>query len=297
MRGTVPILMYHALSAARTEEFRRWTLPARLLEGHLEYLAGQGYQAVTMAGLVDVYRGGGPAAGDRLVALTFDDAYADFHSVALPLLSRYGMTATLFVPTAYVGGRSGWMDCEGEGDRPLLSWAALAEIAGHGIEIGAHSHTHPEMDRLTPRGLAEQAARPKTELEDRLGRPVRSFAYPYGRYDRRVRDAVAAAGYQSACTMNSWAATPRSPLLELPRTSVFRHMNAAILAAEVAASRVTARRAALRVKRAAQSPGRALRARIALASSDGPAALAGPDGLAGPAAPAALAAPAKEDAR
>lgn len=287
MRGTVPILMYHALSAARTEGFRRWTIPARLLEGHLEYLAGQGYQAVTMAGLADAYRDGGSGADDRLVALTFDDAYADFHEVALPLLTRYGLTATLFAPTGYVGGRSGWMDCEGEGDRPILSWNALAEIAGCGIEIGSHSHTHPEMDRLSPRAMAGQAARPKAELEDRLGLPVRSFAYPYGRYDRRVRDAVAAAGYQSACTMNSWAATPRSPLLELPRTSVFRHMNTAILAAEIAASRVAARRAALRAKRAAQSPGRVLRARTAHAA---------PAGLAAPAAAAAAAA-AEEDAR
>ena len=102
-----PILMYHALSAARTEGFHRWTLSADRLLSHLDYLSGDGYRSVTVSGLLDCYRQGGPAPGEKLVALTFDDAYADFHAVALPLLHSYGMTGTLFVPTGYVGGRSG----------------------------------------------------------------------------------------------------------------------------------------------------------------------------------------------
>lgn len=259
-RPAVPILMYHAMSAARTPDFHRWTLSAGRLQAHLEYLSQAGYRSVTIAGLLDCLRRGGPGPGDRLIALTFDDAYADFHAVALPLIASYGMTATLFVPTAYVGGRSAWMHGEGEGERAILSWAALTEIAGRGIEIGAHSYTHPAMDRLPAREIAEQAARPKAELEDHLGRPVRAFAYPYGRYDRRVRDAVAAAGYHGACTMNSWAATAASPALELPRTAVFHHMDTADLAAQLAGSRDPARRAVLRAKRAAQSPARLLRA-------------------------------------
>jgi peptidoglycan/xylan/chitin deacetylase (PgdA/CDA1 family) len=252
--------MYHALSAARSTDFHRWTLSADRLQAHLEYLSRAGYRSVTVAGLLDCLRRGGPDPGGRLIALTFDDAYADFHAVALPLLVRYGMTGTLFVPTAYVGGRSAWMHGEGEGERAILSWTALTEIAGRGIEIGAHSHTHPEMDRLSAREMAGQAARPKAELEDHLGLPVRSFAYPYGRYDRRVRDAVAAAGYRGACTMNSWAATTASHAFELPRTAVFHYMDPVDLAARLAASHDPARRAVLRAKRAAKSPARLLRA-------------------------------------
>lgn len=257
--GVQMILMYHAFTPARTQEFHRWTLSAERLAGHLEYLSGAGYRSVTVTELAERLRLGGPGPDDRLIALTFDDAYADFHEVALPLLARYRMTGTLFVPTGHVGGSSGWMCDEGEGDRPILSWAALAEVAASGIEIGAHSHTHPAMDRLPASELADQATRPKAELEDRLGNSVTSFAYPYGRYDRRVRDAVAAAGYRAACTMNSWAATPASPPLELPRTTVFHYMDGVDLAAAIAASRVPARRAILRAKRAAESPARLFR--------------------------------------
>jgi peptidoglycan/xylan/chitin deacetylase (PgdA/CDA1 family) len=244
----IPILMYHALSPARTAGFARWTLSADRLEEQLDYLGGSGYRTVTIAELTTL---GVQDDGQRLIALTFDDAYADFHSVALPLLGRYRMTATLFVPTGYVGARSGWMCEDGEGDRPILSWAALAEVAGEGIEIGAHSHTHPRMDGLHLRQIPGQARLPKAELENRLGLPVRSFAYPYGRYSRPVRDAVAQAGYRAACTMNSWAATPRSHRLELPRTAIFSDTDARTLAARLAASKDAARRTALRAKHAA----------------------------------------------
>jgi peptidoglycan/xylan/chitin deacetylase (PgdA/CDA1 family) len=254
MRGAVPILMYHALSAARTTGFERWTLPADRLRAHLEYLSRGGYRSVTVADLVDLYRHGGPGPDDRLIVLTFDDGYADFHTVALPLLTRYGMTGTLFVPTGFVGGHSGWMHGEGEGGRAILSWAALAEISGCGIEIAAHSHTHPEMDRLPVPEMSAQARRPKAELEDRLGLLVCSFAYPYGRYDKRVRDAVAAAGYRGACTMNSWAATAGSHPLELPRTAIFHDTDTESLSKRLAASRSWTRRAVLRGKRAAEMP-------------------------------------------
>lgn len=257
--GTVPMLMYHALSGPHTPGFRRWTLPADRFEAHLAYLSEHGYRSVTVAELAGWRRHGWPATGARLVALTFDDAYADFHEVALPLLIRYGLTATLFVPTGHVGGRSRWMAEEGEGDRAILSWGALAEIAACGIEIGAHSHTHPELDRLPARDLAMQVQLPKALAEDRLGVPVRCFAYPYGHYDSRVRRAVAEAGYSGGCTMNSWAATATDHPLELPRTAVFDSTDVAKLAAGLEASRSRGRRTVLRARQTASVPARRMR--------------------------------------
>jgi peptidoglycan/xylan/chitin deacetylase (PgdA/CDA1 family) len=261
MRGGVPVLMYHALSPACTSGFCRWTLSPERFESHLGYLSQEGYRAVTVAELAERHRRGALDPSGRLIVLTFDDAYADFLDVAMPALLRYGMTATLFVPTGYVGGHSGWMRTEGEGDRAVLSWAELGEISRCGIEIGAHSHTHPELDMVRTGGLAEEARQPKLLLEERLGVPVTSFAYPFGLYDRRVRDAVGAAGYTAACTMNSWAATSGDHLLELPRVAVFDDTDADSLAARLSASRGPARRAALRARRVAQVRARRRRAR------------------------------------
>ena len=129
MRGGVPVLMYHALSPACTSGFGRWTLSPDRFESHLGYLSQEGYRAITVAELAERRRHGALDPSARLIVLTFDDAYADFLDVAMPALQRYGMTATLFVPTGYVGGHSGWMRAEGEGDRAVLSWPELGEIS------------------------------------------------------------------------------------------------------------------------------------------------------------------------
>ncbi|MGH3437037.1 MAG: polysaccharide deacetylase family protein [Sciscionella sp.] len=190
------------------------------------------------------------------IALTFDDAYSDFHAVALPMLMRYELTATLYVPTGYVGGHSGWMKAAGETQRAILSWSQIEEVAAAGIEIGAHSHTHPELDRLPDRALADEVARPKAVLEDHLGRAVRSFAYPYGDYDRRVRNAVATAGYCGAVTMNSWTASAADHPLELPRITVLDDTDVVTLARRLVAGGGRARRAALRARRVATTQAR-----------------------------------------
>lgn len=261
MRDGVPILMYHSLSAACTPGFGRWTLSPDRLEAHLEYLSREGYRTITVAELAEHPHHRALGSPGRLIVLTFDDGYADFRDVAVPMLLRYGMTATLFVPTGYVGGHSGWMRGEGEGTRPVLSWPELDEIARHGFEIGAHSHTHPELDTLPARVRAEEVRLPKLLLEERLGLQVRSFAYPFGHYGRRVRETVAAAGYTAACTMNSWAATPGDHPLELPRVSVFDDTDVESLAARMSASRGPARRAALRARRVVRERARHWRIR------------------------------------
>ena len=82
---------------------------------------------------------------------------------------------------------------------PMLEWSQLAEISGKYVEIGAHSHTHRQLDILRPREAFDEIRRPKDLLEDELGHEIFSFAYPYGFSSARVRRAVQAAGYGSAC--------------------------------------------------------------------------------------------------
>ena len=125
----------------------------------------------------------------------------------------------------------------------------LAQIAG------------TELDTLPARAQAEEARLPKLLLEKRLGVPVNSFAYPFGLYDREVREAVEAAGYTAACTMNSWADTSGDHPLEVPRIAVFDDTDAESLAARLSASRGPARRAALRARRVAQLRARRRRTR------------------------------------
>jgi Polysaccharide deacetylase/Glycosyl transferase family 2 len=91
---------------------------------------------------------------------------------------------------------------------PMLSWGQLLEVAERGVEIGAHSHTHPELDTLVPGVLEREVVRPKRLLEERLGREVTSFAYPHGYVNARLRRSVRTAGYRSACAVRNLPSHP-----------------------------------------------------------------------------------------
>ena len=130
------------------------------------------------------------------VGLTVDDGFADLLD-ALPITQRYARSATLYVPSGLVGGGARWLVTEREDHRRLLSWDDLAALPD-GIEIDSHSRTHPAVDVLPPVELAAEVAGSRTELEQRLGRPVGTFTYPFGFHDTRVRRAVRVAGYSSA---------------------------------------------------------------------------------------------------
>lgn len=213
-----PILMYHSVGTQAAPAFREYTLDPALLAEHLDLLASEGYVTLTVGELAALRAAG--SVPPRSVALTFDDAYADFEDVVLPALQERGLRATLFVPTAYVGGTARWLRGCGEGDRPILSWAALADLPQDVVEIGAHSHTHPELDRLPREQAAHEVRTSQRLLEDALGRRVGGFAYPYGYWDRASRDLLARAGFDYACAVGELTSTRADHRLALPRHSV-----------------------------------------------------------------------------
>ncbi len=184
------MLAYHSVGDDAGRPFARWQLSRRLLEDQLAAVTEAGVRLTALT----------PALASRDVAtvgLTVDDGFADFLD-ALPVIERYARSATLYVPSGLVGGRARWLVTEGEDHRRLMSWDDLAALPDE-IEIGSHSRTHPALDVLPPVELAAEVAGSKTELEQRLGRSVGTFAYPFGFHDARARRAVRSAGYGSAC--------------------------------------------------------------------------------------------------
>ena len=197
----IPILMYHSISSYASPRFRPCIVSPEAFEEHLSYLDQCHCTSVTVTQFVQAIARGGDGLPPRSVVLTFDDGYADFYTDALPALQHHGFVATLYIPTAFVGGTSLWVQDMDEGSRPLLTWEQLAEISASGIECGAHTHTHRPLDMLPLSVVRDEIVRSKELLEEHLGQQVSSFAYPSGFYSARVRQIVQAVGYASACAV------------------------------------------------------------------------------------------------
>lgn len=220
----------------------------------------------------------------RAVCITFDDGYRSVHDLALPVLRRLGLPATVFVSSGYVDGRNMWNDRIVEavetlpveeldlaefglgvyslrsvderaatlgtlteaskylppqersrlvgrlqtlvGERAseglMLTPEMVVNLDRHGIEIGAHTVTHPILTSLDDASAMQEIRDSKRELEAIVGKPVTMFAYPNGKvgkdFDARHVAMVREAGFQAAFTTAVGAITRHHHRYQLPRS-------------------------------------------------------------------------------
>jgi peptidoglycan/xylan/chitin deacetylase (PgdA/CDA1 family) len=211
---SIPILMYHSVSngsegdgsedrreAAAHPYYRTSTSPQRFAE-QINYLHGNGYRTVSLAEAVSELRGPSPTGGKQVV-ITFDDGYQDFYRHAFPVLSQCGFSATVFLPTAYMGETP--ISFKG---RDCLTWTEVRELSHYGIRFGSHTVTHPQLRDLSPGAVKDEIFGSKKIIEEKLGGEVDSFAYPYAfpqtdtDFRNMLRDLLLQAGYRNGvCTI------------------------------------------------------------------------------------------------
>ena len=186
-RRALPILMYHSISddgESNASPYYKTTTRPALFAQHLRWLSDAGFRSV---GLEDGIRIAQSEAGalEKAVVITFDDGFRDFYDSAFPALKAQGHTATVFLPTAFIGESRQTFK-----GRECLTWAEVRELRAQGIQFGSHSVNHPVLYE-TPWGEIEnQLALSKKKLEQELGEKIASFAYPYAfpQPDQRFAD-------------------------------------------------------------------------------------------------------------
>jgi peptidoglycan/xylan/chitin deacetylase (PgdA/CDA1 family) len=150
-----------------------------------------------------------------VVAMTFDDGYADVMNAAA-VLEEYGGRGTAYVcPGSLAASRRRPAGPAGRSGN--LSVRELGELRKRGFEIGSHSMTHRPLDILRSAEIGFEVERSKLELEQAIGSDVSSFCYPHGYSSPRVRRAVAAAGYTNACVVARRLATIGGDRYAIPR--------------------------------------------------------------------------------
>jgi peptidoglycan/xylan/chitin deacetylase (PgdA/CDA1 family) len=165
-----------------------------------------------------------------IVSITFDDGYADNYEFVLPLLLEHRLSASFFVTSGFVDRDRVAVErfaklrkMQPEHVKPL-DWKQVIEIRESGMEIGAHTHTHPNLANIGSTGLRFELEHSKRVIEDRLGHPVTTLAYPFGRprihVTAAVEGAAGRAGYDSAASIGQRGVHPTDPALRVPRIFV-----------------------------------------------------------------------------
>jgi len=203
-----PILMYHYIrSVDQGSDPLGYELSVTPddFNSQMAWLHEQGYIGVRMDGITRCLRSEAPCPA-KAIALTFDDGYADAYTDALPVLKRYGLVATFYIVTNFVG-QPGYM-----------TWEQVAELRDAGMEIGAHTVGHPDLTTLDWETAGFEIAQSKAELDQRLGINVTSFCYPTGLYNAGIEEQVRASGYLNATTTR-WD-SDTSDIMALPRRRI-----------------------------------------------------------------------------
>ena len=193
---TIPVLLYHSVSNEPSPAIEPFTVSPDAFERHLDLIEQAGAQTLTVSDLVDRLSGEG-LLPPHPVVITFDDGFADTLDIAAPMLWRRGMVATAYLTTGYLAGGSVKRGLTPPGD--MLSWDRLSELESCRLELGAHTHAHPQLDVLSHAAAAAEMRVCRVLLETSLCHRVRSFAYPHGYASPWLRAEARQAGFDSAC--------------------------------------------------------------------------------------------------
>ena len=216
MLNSVPVLLYHAVSADPPSWIAPFAISPSTFSAHLDAVTSSGRQPLTVSQYVDGLFGN-TVLPPRPVLITVDDGFADFAHNALPALAERNLPSTLYVTTGALA------DQDNECVLPaadMLRGADLPRLEAADVEIGAHSHTHRQLDLLPERAVAAELSRSGAMLADMLGHRIRSFAYPHGYWSARVRRLVGEAGFDSACAVGEAFSSARDHPLALSRLMV-----------------------------------------------------------------------------
>jgi peptidoglycan/xylan/chitin deacetylase (PgdA/CDA1 family) len=203
----IKVLLYHRIlpeGEQRSRNHPMW-VPAQEFRKHIELLDQWGYTSITF----DDYRfflQGELNLPRRPIIITFDDGYAETHTVAFPILQEFGMKAVVFVGADTNVRSESDEDARSATANRLLTDAQILEMHAAGFEIGSHAIHHKLLVGMPREEAWEEISRSRMLLEFLLNAPVKSFSYPFGILDANVKAMVSEAGYTIGCSR--WTGPP-----------------------------------------------------------------------------------------
>ncbi|HNP89260.1 MAG: Poly-beta-1,6-N-acetyl-D-glucosamine N-deacetylase precursor [Microgenomates group bacterium ADurb.Bin219] len=186
----VPILMYHHLLAndeAKAKGAQNLNVTPEIFESQVNYFINKGYQTIFLDELMDGLKGNRQLPAKPLI-ITFDDSYKELYYVLFPLMKIKNFKATVFVISQFLDGEN------------YLSWSQLKEMASSNLlEVGGHGLNHLVLsEKSGEEFIRNQIVSSQKIINERSGRPVKVFAYPYGAYNATAEKVLREAGFTAA---------------------------------------------------------------------------------------------------
>lgn len=218
----VPILMYHSISEnlfGKSHPYSHINTSPDVFLQQMRSLRQAGYRAIDLSELMNGFENGIDLA--KTVVITFDDGYQDFLTDAMPVLKQYGFMATVFLATGRIQQTS--LRLEGV---DYLTWREVRELHREGIRFGSHTVTHPDLRCMGPEQIEYELAYSKEVIEQEVGAPVNSFAYPFpfpeedANFTRLLLDELENQGFENGVTTILGRASLKHNRFFLPRLPV-----------------------------------------------------------------------------
>jgi peptidoglycan/xylan/chitin deacetylase (PgdA/CDA1 family) len=217
----IPILMYHSVGKPPPGiGFREFYVTPSQFFSQMFMLKIMGFRGVSMSEALPYLTG---QKNGKIAVITFDDGYSDNLLSAAPILARFGFSATCYVVSGRIGQTNTWDSAAVNVVKPTMTIEQLKQWIGYGMEVGAHSRTHPHLTQCSSQVLASEISGSKEDLERILQTEIRHFCYPYGSWNAAIAKMVKNAGFLTACTTRRGRARSGDALFWLSRVKVRKY--------------------------------------------------------------------------
>ncbi|MDD5153023.1 MAG: polysaccharide deacetylase family protein [Candidatus Pacebacteria bacterium] len=204
------ILMYHSIG--NNPVF--FTVRPETFEAQMKYLIESKFNLVKLSELIRKLKSNENIANH--VVVTFDDGYEDNFLTAFPVLKKYNIPATIFIPTGLIGKTN----TTSAGEKlPIMTNEMMKEMMMSPlVEFMPHGVTHNELTSLGREKIKSELADSQQFLGS-FGGNVSVVAYPRGKYNKDIVS-LATEYYQAGVTVEEGLVSPKNNLYLLPRNSI-----------------------------------------------------------------------------
>lgn len=195
----IKVLMYHRIVKELPEKYNHWHyVTVTEFQKQLKLIDSLGYTPITFTDY-QLYKEDKLTLPYKPIILTFDDGYMDTFENAIPIMNDMGMKGVIFVVGNRELTRAKWDEKDKDDICPLMTNEQILDAKRQGFEIGSHSMHHVILSDLTDFEANYTIRKSKAEIESILEEPIHSFAYPYGKFDKKIKQIVSDSGYLFAC--------------------------------------------------------------------------------------------------